>query len=196
MDFKINHLWKIPNVLCYIRILLVPVFLHTYFTAQTQNDYYLAAGIILICSATDLLDGYIARNFNMITDLGRLLDPIADKLMQLSILFALTVTVKYMFLVVAFLVIKELASFILGVTIYRKCNKRLDGAKWYGKVCTAVLDVILLTLIAFPEIGYVWQNILLVVCVGMLAMSWIMYTRLYLIMYRETKAGLSEFKTY
>ncbi len=196
MDFKLNHLYKLPNVLCYVRILLVPLFLYVYFTAEVQADYYWAAAIIMISSATDLLDGQIARKCNMITDLGRLLDPIADKLMQLSTLFALTVTVKYMFVVVIFLVVKEIALFVLGITIYRKCNKRLDGAKWYGKVCTLVMDIILLALIAFPTIGSAWQNLLLIVCLGMLAMSWFMYTRLYCIMYKDTKAGHLEFRTY
>ncbi|MGN0481706.1 MAG: CDP-alcohol phosphatidyltransferase family protein [Lachnospiraceae bacterium] len=196
MKFQISDLWSIPNVLSYIRIMLVPVFLYKYFTAKEPHDYYMAALIIIICSATDVADGFIARKFNMITDLGRLLDPIADKLMQMAILVALTITVKYMIVVVTVLVIKELSTFVLGVTIYGICNKRLDGAKWYGKVCTVFVNISLLALIAFPNIGSGWQITLIVVCVVMLLMSWFMYTRLYIIMYKDTKAGYSEFKAY
>lgn len=196
MDFEFRHLYKIPNVLCYIRILLVPVFLYVYFTADTPTDYYLAAGIVLLSGITDFLDGQIARKYDMITDLGRLLDPIADKMMQLSMLCALTVTIKYMYVLVIFLVLKELITLILGLTIYKKCNKRLSGAKWYGKLCTAVLYAVMLALIAFPNMEPHLQVFLLSVSLGVLAMAWIMYTKLYHTMYKETKDGDSGFKTY
>lgn len=196
MKFQIKDLWSIPNILSYIRIALVPVFLYKYFTAKEPIDFYMAALIIIICSLTDMADGFIARHFDMATDLGRLLDPIADKLMQLSVLISLTLTVKHMKIVAVLLVIKEFTTFVLGITIYRRCNKRLTGAKWYGKVCTVFVNISLLALIAFPHMGVAMQGILIIVCIAMLLMSWFMYTRLYVIMYKDTKAGLAEFKAY
>lgn len=196
MKFQIKDLWSIPNILSYIRIALVPVFLYEYFTAKAPMDFYMAALIIIICSLTDMADGYIARHYNMATDLGRLLDPIADKLMQVSVLVSLAITVKHMKIVAALLVIKEFATFVLGITIYRRCNKRLTGAKWYGKVCTVFVNISLLALIAFPRMGATLQGLLILVCIGMLLMSWFMYTRIYLIMYRDTKSGITEFKAY
>ena len=79
--FEIADLFKLPNVLCYIRILLVPLFLYVYFMAGEPKDYYMATGIVLLSGMTDFLDGQIARRCNMITDLGRIIDPVADKLM-------------------------------------------------------------------------------------------------------------------
>lgn len=196
MKFQIKDLWSIPNILSYIRIALVPVFLYKYFTAKEPIDFYMAALIIIICSLTDMADGFIARHFDMATDLGRLLDPIADKLMQLSVLISLTLTVKHMKIVAVLLVIKEFTTFVLGITIYRRCNKRLTGAKWYGKVCTVFVNISLLALIAFPHMGVAMQGTLIIVCIAMLLMSWFMYTRLYVIMYKDTKAGLAEFKAY
>ena len=69
--FEIKDLFKLPNILCYLRILMVPLFLHVYFTAETPHDYYLATLIVLASGITDFLDGQIARRCNMITDLGK-----------------------------------------------------------------------------------------------------------------------------
>ena len=76
--FEIKDLFKLPNILCYLRILMVPLFLHVYFTAETPHDYYLATLIVLASGITDFLDGQIARRCNMITDLGKVIDPVAD----------------------------------------------------------------------------------------------------------------------
>ena len=105
--FEIKDLFKLPNILCYLRILMVPLFLHVYFTAETPHDYYLATLIVLASGITDFLDGQIARRCNMITDLGKVIDPVADKLMQLAMLVALMFRVPYMYLLVIYLVVKE-----------------------------------------------------------------------------------------
>ena len=104
--FEIKDLFKLPNILCYLRILMVPLFLHVYFTAETPHDYYLATLIVLASGITDFLDGQIARRCNMITDLGKVIDPVADKLMQLAMLVALMFRVPYMYLLVIYLNIR------------------------------------------------------------------------------------------
>ena len=76
--FEMKDLVKLPNILCYIRIAMVPWFLYVYFTAVEPKDYYFATLIVLASGLTDFLDGQIARRCNMITDLGKLIDPIAD----------------------------------------------------------------------------------------------------------------------
>lgn len=92
--FELGDLIKIPNILCYLRILMVPLFLHIYFTAERPQDFYLATLVVMLSGLTDFFDGQIARRCNMITDLGRIIDPLADKLMQLAMLIALTVKSK------------------------------------------------------------------------------------------------------
>ena len=64
--FEFGDLFKIPNILCYIRILLVPLFLYIFFTATEPKDYYIATSVVMISGATDFLDGQIARKFNMV----------------------------------------------------------------------------------------------------------------------------------
>ncbi len=190
--FELGDLIKIPNILCYLRILMVPLFLHIYFTADEQNDFYIATFVVMASGLTDFLDGQLARRLNMVTDLGRIIDPMADKLMQLAMLAALTVRVKYMYLLVIFLVVKELLTSILGFFVMRYAKRRLNGAKWYGKVCTAVLYVIMLALVAFPGMEKGLQEILLIVCACGLALAFVMYTRLYIIMLIDSKTGRND----
>ncbi len=190
--FELGDLIKIPNILCYLRILMVPLFLHIYFTADEQNDFYIATFVVMASGLTDFLDGQLARRLNMVTDLGRIIDPLADKLMQFAMLAALTVRVKYMYLLVIFLVVKELLTSILGFFVMRYAKRRLNGAKWYGKVCTAVLYVIMLALVAFPGMEKGLQEILLIVCACGLALAFVMYTRLYIIMLIDSKTGRND----
>ena len=81
--------FNIPNLLSYLRLLLIPAFVMVFLGATSQRDYYIAALIVLFSALTDLLDGIIARKFGQITELGKVLDPIADKLTQITIIFCL-----------------------------------------------------------------------------------------------------------
>ncbi len=190
--FEVGDLFKLPNILCYIRIIMVPVFLHIYFTAVEQKDYYMATGVVLASGITDFLDGQIARRCNMITDLGRIIDPVADKLMQLAMVVALTLKIQYMYLLVIYLVFKEIVTSAMGFIVIKRYERRLNGAKWYGKVCTALLYVVMLVLVAFPKIDSSVQNILLIVCAGGLTLAFVMYMRLYFIMINDAKYNRNE----
>lgn len=190
--FEIQDLFKLPNILCYIRILMVPLFLYVYFTAETQHDYYFATMIVLASGITDFLDGQIARRCNMVTDLGRVIDPIADKLMQLSMLAALMLNVRYMYLLVVYLVLKEVISTVFAFICWKTLHRRLNGAKWYGKVCTALLYAVMLVMVAFPQLPQVYQKILLLVCAAALTLSFVMYLRIYIIMITDSKNGKND----
>ena len=83
-----RRLWTIPNVLTLIRLILVPVY--WVLMLGYHLDYW-ALGAFLLASATDMLDGFLARRMQCITDFGKLMDPLADKLMVLSVLFTLLI---------------------------------------------------------------------------------------------------------
>lgn len=187
--FEIKDLFKLPNILCYLRILMVPLFLHMYFTAETQRDYYMATAVVMASGITDFLDGQIARRCNMITDLGRIIDPVADKLMQLAMVAALMFKIQYMHLLVIYLIVKEAVMAGLGFICMKTIHRRLNGAKWYGKVCTALLYVVMLVLVAFPQLNSTYQRVLLLVCAGGLTLSFVMYIRIYIIMIIDSKSG-------
>lgn len=197
MHFEIGDLIKIPNLLCYMRIALVPLFCYVYLNADTRKDLIYAAVIVAVSGITDFLDGQIARKFNMITDIGKMLDPFADKLMQFAMIVCVTVKVHYMATLVAVLIIKEIVMALIGAIVIKTCNKRLNGAKWYGKVCTFILYVIMVILILMPDMPLTIQTTLFVICFVSLAISFAMYIRIYTIMIIDTKKyGNKEFKVY
>ena len=185
--FKIKDLVAIPNILCYLRIIMVGVFLYIYNTATSQNDYYIAMLVVMVAGISDFLDGRIARKFNMITDLGKVIDPVADKLMQFAMLITLTFNVKNMYMLTIYLIIKEVVLALIAFIILKTKGRRLNGAKWYGKVCTAVLYVVMLVFVAVPQLNAYLRNALLIVCAAAITLSFVMYIRLYIIMIKDSR---------
>jgi cardiolipin synthase len=186
MKVTVKEVFNVPNILCYIRFLLIPCFAISYLKATKPSDYYLAASFLLIAGITDLLDGFIARKFNQVTELGKAIDPIADKLTQAAILLCAMFQVKYMYLLVILFVVKECTMGICGYILLKR-NKKLDGAMWFGKVSTAVFYVTMLILIAFPTLNVVWINLLMIITGAFLALSFILYFPVFAKMFRESR---------
>lgn len=130
---------NVPNTLSVIRLVLIPVFCITFLAGQ---DYYIYAGLALALSAlSDLLDGYFARKLNQITELGKWLDPIADKLTLGAVVACMWIRFHNEYPIVtpifAILILKEILMAIGGLVVVRSC-KRIAGSQWWGKVGTAV----------------------------------------------------------
>lgn len=185
--FSKKDLWTIPNILCYIRFLLIPLFVVLYIKAEEPKEYWQAAAVVLISGITDFLDGFIARSFNMITDFGKLIDPMADKLTQAALIFVLVVKIKYMFILLILFVVTQLFMLGAGIAMLQK-HKRLNGAKWFGKVSTTVFYGVMLVLISMPKLNESIANILMLLCGMFLLLSFSLYVREYVKLYREAKA--------
>lgn len=148
--------WKkevltIPNFLSVFRIVLIPVYVYLYLTAKVTSDY-IASGIVLAVSClTDLIDGRIARKYNMVSTIGIVLDPVADKATQVSVIICLSLHHPVLYLVLLLFLIKESFQLIAGIIAYRN-GKMLTGALFVGKICTTVLFVSLIAMVLFPEI--------------------------------------------
>lgn len=150
-DWKKN-IYTIPNLLSLFRLLLIPVYVLIYLHAKNPYDYYLAAGILAVSCLTDLLDGKIARHFNMISTIGKILDPLADKATQFSLIICLAIKHNILRYLVILFIIKESFQLIAGIIILRK-GKMLKGALMSGKVCTTVLFVSLIFLVMKPGLS-------------------------------------------
>ena len=174
MKFTKKEVFSIPNILSFVRILLIPVFMAFYLTAEIPLDYYIAAAVILISGLTDMADGLIARKFHMITELGKALDPIADKLTQAAIVFTLIFRFPAMVFLFILLAVKEIFMGVNGLILLKK-GKKLDGAMWFGKVCTALLFVVMFVLILVPHIPAAAANALIAVCAVVMAATLILY---------------------
>jgi len=169
-----QEIFSIPNLMGYFRILMIPVFCYLYCTAESTKDYYIAAGVVILSSLTDLFDGVIARRFHMITELGKALDPIADKLTHAALAFCLAVRYPLMWALIALMVIKEGYMGIMGLK-YLRVGKKLEGAMWFGKICTAWLFVVLLLLFIIPDLPYRFVNILIGITIAIMVFTLCMY---------------------
>ena len=140
----------IPNWLSFIRIASIPFFIVLFLKGKV-----LAAVILMICAAlTDLFDGKIARKFNQVSNLGKILDPIADKLSQMAIVVVLIVTywnnaIKYLFM---FFIAKEVVM-LIGGAILISIGLRPVAAEMWGKVATNVFYIGTIIILALGENG-------------------------------------------
>ena len=122
--------FTVPNILSYVRILMIPLYIHLYINADGQTDYYWAAGLLVLSGITDALDGIIARKTGQITDLGKLIDPIADKLTQIAVVGAMLVERPYILPLLSLFIIKELFLLINSLILYRK-DIIMNGSMWF-----------------------------------------------------------------
>ena len=167
--------WKkeiltIPNILSIFRIALIPVYLHIYLNADSARDYTLAAVILAVSCFTDMIDGKIARKFNMVTSLGKVLDPVADKLTQLALMICLSKERRSIRLLLALFLVKEFFQFFAMIFNLRK-GKALDGALMSGKISTTVLFVSLILMILIPGLSDRTVSIISGVCLVFLMIA-------------------------
>lgn len=179
---KKNEIFTIPNLLTALRIFFVPVFIYLYLDEQ----YIASACMILVCGATDFLDGYIARSFHQISELGKALDPVADKLLQLAIVFCLIFTVKHMIWLFLLFIVKEISMMICWFMLKKK-GGYINGALWFGKVSTAIFYLSTFALIALPIQNTTIGTLLMILTGFFLALSFILYMNTYFTMFRELK---------
>jgi len=181
MKVTLKEAFTIPNILGYFRLLLIP-----FFAMEYMKGHYLQAGFLAVLSGlSDLVDGWFARKFNQVTDLGKVLDPLADKLTQGVAVFLLTDRFPLMLMLVAIWFVKEGYMAFAMFYNYKKHGVRLDGAKWYGKLCTWVLDCTMVGLLLLPAVSEPVANILIVVCAFFMLFSLHLYNKEYRTMIRE-----------
>ena len=163
----------IPNLLSAFRLLLIPVFIWTY---CVRRDGLMTAGVLALSGVTDLADGYIARRFHMVSDLGKMLDPVADKLTQGAMLICLMMRFPMMLLPLILLAVKEAFVGITSLLVIRKSGG-VAGAAWHGKVVTASLYLMMLIHIIWPGIPGAASDSMIAACLLMMLFSLGLYAR-------------------
>ena len=161
----------IPNILSLFRLILIPIIAWLYIKKQ---DYYMTVIILGISGLTDVIDGIIARKFNMISDFGKAFDPIADKLTQIIVLFCLVSRFDFMIVPLVLLIIKELFAGITGLLTIKKTHQ-VHGAVWHGKATTVCLYILMTVHIIWYTIPIHVSNILILLCTVMMLLSAILY---------------------
>jgi cardiolipin synthase len=153
---------------------LIPVIIWLYCFRQA---YWLTAVVIGISGITDIADGIIARKFNMVTNVGKLLDPVADKLTQIAIVFCLSVQFVPMRVLLAVQVVKELIILLLTYLSARK--KSINNAQWYGKLCSVILFIVTVIHIFLPFLSETVSWIFSMTAMTFTVLSLVMYIRFY-----------------
>ena len=167
-----KKVFTIPNILSMLRICMIPVFMHLYIA---QGDYTGTAIILLLSGLTDTADGFIARHFNMISDLGKALDPVADKLTQAAMLLCLLSRFPLMIIPLLLLVVKEISSGVMSLMVIRRTNT-VTGADWHGKVNTCLLYAMAVLHLVWPSIPAAISNAAIYTCTAMMLVSFALYT--------------------
>lgn len=161
----------VPNILTVSRFIFIPFIIYT-----LVNDMYLLAFILLtLSSLTDILDGIIARKGNYVSDFGKLIDPLADKATQLSILITLTIKGIIPIWIIIIMVLKEVimitgASFLYGKDL-------VVSSKWYGKLTTVLIYLAIVSSFAIRifDISFMFDNYIYILAVGFAVFSLIKY---------------------
>lgn len=163
----------IPNILTVLRFFLIPFTIYY----LTQDEYIAAMIVLTISGLTDVLDGAIARKFNLITNFGKLIDPLADKITQVSILATLVVKNIIPLWILVVVITKEAAMVAGASFLYGK--ELVVSSKWYGKAATVLFYLAIVLSMIFRDFGI--QNsidlIIYYIAVAMTIFSLIMYFR-------------------
>ncbi|MBQ6824927.1 MAG: CDP-diacylglycerol--glycerol-3-phosphate 3-phosphatidyltransferase [Clostridia bacterium] len=139
---------NIPNFLTILRLFMVPAFILAYL--HGGNGRFLAAGLFVLAGLTDVLDGYLARKLNQITDFGKLADPAADKLMQLSALLCLCIARRLPLWILLVYAVKEVLQVLGGLRLLN-IRKYVVYSKWSGKIASVLLFVVITVIIMTTE---------------------------------------------
>lgn len=175
---------NLPNILSCIRILLVFVFAGVFFY-DYPNNVLVALFVFLLAGATDIADGIIARNFNCISNIGKILDPLADKMMQCTVMICLMFkNIIPLWFGIPF-ILKEFVILVAGLFFY-KSNNVVVVSKWYGKFAVCFFYATIALIVIFgdffkenPIYMYILCALALIITIFALIMYILSYSKVY-----------------
>ena len=167
-----KRLFTVPNLLSLLRIFMIPVIVRLYM----RDSYVPALFVLALSGLTDIADGFIARRFNMVSDFGKIIDPAADKLTQVSVMLCLSLKVRALLPLVILLTVKETALALLGFIVLRETGV-VKSAGWHGKLAAALLYLTMAMHIAVPEMNTSVTHALVIAAGAAMLLSFILYVR-------------------
>jgi cardiolipin synthase len=178
-----RQIFTIPNLLSVFRILLIPLIVWLY---CGRRDYPLAAWALVLSGVTDVADGFIARRFHMVSDLGKILDPVADKLTQAAALGCLLTRFPAVGLPLGVMVVKEAVMAVMGLLVIRRTGA-VYSAAWHGKLATCVLYAVIFLHVIWYDIPQMMSLLLALAGAGCIVLSLTLYSVQNLRRLRETR---------
>ncbi len=162
-----NQIWTIPNILTFFRIALVPLIFIAYFVYE---NHIMLGAVIILSGLSDVVDGFIARKFNMISDIGKVIDPFADKLTQVALIVCLATAHQIMFAVMVVFIFFEILKATFGFVSIKKTGKVIS-AKWFGKLTTVYLYESLFMFLIFGIFNETVFIVKMTVCLALIVLS-------------------------
>ncbi|MBP3381820.1 MAG: CDP-alcohol phosphatidyltransferase family protein [Clostridia bacterium] len=179
---QIQWKWTVPNVLSLLRIAILPVFIILYIRSCTLDSavlMYTAFGLLVLSGLTDCFDGWIARRFHQESEIGKLLDPVADKLTQVAVLIALATQYQEFLPLLAICTVKEMLQGLGGLIVLGK-GVEMRSSKWYGKMSTVVFYIAVAAIVLWKDMPH-WLVLALIALVGILMLfAFLRYLQLFL----------------
>ncbi len=185
-----NKILTPPNIITFIRLLLVPVFAILYFALPDAR--WIAFICFGVACLSDVIDGYIARKYDMTSKIGTVLDPLADKLMYITVGFCLVIngTIWLAFFIVY--LVKEMLMIVLAARLLKNEDEVIPS-RWYGKLATALFFVIISFSIVYPA-GWdtLWLNIAYAAVLVLAIYAFVRYGLTFLNIYKQKKLRKEE----
>lgn len=175
---------NIPNLLTMVRFLLIPVFVYFFFS-QNQYNLEIAVSVFILSGITDTLDGYIARRLNQITKLGIVLDPLADKIMLITVLASVTISNNIPVWIIAVVALKELLMIAGAISLYKE-RYIVIPANIFGKIST-ILSYMAILAVLF-ELPY--NRTILYSYIAMTVLALLIYLNKFLALKRQNQFDL------
>ncbi len=191
---QIQWKWTVPNVLSLLRIGILPVFIILYIRScaiDSTELMYTAFGLLVLSGLTDCFDGWIARRFHQESEIGKLLDPVADKLTQVAVLIALTTQYREFLPLLVICTVKEMLQGLGGIIVLGK-GIEMRSSKWYGKVSTVVFYVAVAAIVLWKDMPH-WLVVALVALVAALMLfAFVRYLQLFLSIRKDVPSRTAE----
>lgn len=179
-------IFNVPNVLTMLRMVMIPLFIYVFFL-PIEHSMLWAALIYAVAAFTDFLDGMIARKYNLITNFGKLFDPLADKLLQLSAVACLVIAEVLPLWFFMFYIAKEVIQIVASIFLLKR--KVVVSANIFGKIASVLFYIATAAFLLF-EINAVFKNVILIVVVLMSLLAFVKYAMEFM----SQKKALSENK--
>ena len=174
---------NIPNYITMFRLFLVFVFIFL-FNSEFDNKSLYCVVTFALSGISDVLDGFLARKFKIESNFGKLMDPLADKLMQITVAVCVAKIEPSLVWVPVFLTLKELAMIFGAAKLFKKDNIVVQ-ANFFGKLASVTYFLVFLVLMIFPGINFVIKQVLCVSFVVISAFAFINYINSYSEVYKK-----------
>ena len=173
--FSRKEILTVPNFISFFRIGLIPVFLWLYCAVEKP---FAAIAVLAVSGLSDIADGIIARRFNMVSDFGKLLDPVADKLTQAALILSLSVRYPEIWALFFSFAGTEITLGVMGLVVLEKTDT-MNSAQWFGKATTVIFEASMALLLLFPNIHPSTADLLFLLCGIMVVFSLTKYLIFY-----------------